>query len=299
MEKLIITAAICGAEVTKEQNPAVPYTVEEMVREAKSAYVGDRMYAGNAAGCSSAISGGAPILPYCKDSQGRGPAWEHSLFEDNAEFAYGFFHAQDAIRKELPDVIMIPSTGGAAGMTPEERLQPTELFPEMATLDCGTCNFGDEIFDNTMPTMRAFGKRMLENNIKPEYECFELGHIDTILGMAKKGEVPAHPMQFNFVLGVHGCTPATVENLAFFASKIPAGSTWTVSGVGRAAWTMAAAAIAMGGNVRVGFEDNIYLGKGQKAASNGELVAKVVRIAKELGREIANPGEARRILSLA
>ena len=116
--------------------------------------------------------------------------------------------------------------------------------------------------------------------------------------MAKKGEVPGHPMQFNFVLGVHGCTPATVENLAFFASKIPSDATWTVSGVGRAAWTMAATAIAMGGNVRVGFEDNIYLGKGQKAASNGELVAKVVRIAKELGREIATPAEARQILSL-
>ena len=171
------------------------------------------------------------------------------------------------------------------------------LFGDVATELLIKCD-GDEVFDNTMPTMRAFGKRMLENSIKPEYECFELGHIDTILGMAKKGEVPAHPMQFNFVLGVHGCTPATVENLAFFASKIPAGSTWTVSGVGRAAWTMAAAAIAMGGNVRVGFEDNIYLGKGQKAASNGELVAKVVRIAKELGREIANPAEAREILSL-
>ena len=233
MEKLIITAAICGAEVTKAQNEAVPYTVEEMVREAKSAY-----------------EAGAAILHI-------------HVREDD-----------------------------------EERLQPTELFPEMATLDCGTCNFGDEIFDNTMPTMRAFGKRMIENGIKPEYECFELGHIDTVLGMAKKGEVPGHPMQFNFVLGVHGCTPATVENLAFFASKIPADATWTVSGVGRAAWTMAAAAIAMGGNVRVGFEDNIYLGKGQKAASNGELVAKVVRIAKELGLEIATPAEAREILSL-
>ena len=271
MEKLIITAAICGAEVTKAQNEAVPYTVEEMVREAKSAY-----------------NAGAAILHI-------------HVREDDGTPTQGrerFKVVMDAIRKELPDVIMIPSTGGATGMSPEERLQPTELFPEMATLDCGTCNFGDEIFDNTMPTMRAFGKRMLENNIKPEYECFELGHIDTILGMAKKGEVPAAPMQFNFVLGVHGCTPATVENLAFFASKIPAGSTWTVSGVGRAAWTMAAAAIAMGGNVRVGFEDNIYLGKGQKAASNGELVAKVVRIAKELGREIATPAEAREILSL-
>ena len=202
MEKLIITAAICGAEVTKEQNPAVPYTVEEMVREAKSAY-----------------EAGAAILHiHVREDDG-------TPTQDRERFRV----VMDAIRKELPDVIMIPSTGGATGMSPEERLQPTELFPEMATLDCGTCNFGDEVFDNTMPTMRAFGKRMLENNIKPEYECFELGHIDTILGMAKKGEVPAHPMQFNFVLGVHGCTPATVENLAFFASKIPAGSTWTVA----------------------------------------------------------------------
>ena len=193
---------------------------------------------------------------------------------------------------------MIPSTGGATGMSPEERLQPTELFPEMATLDCGTCNFGDEIFDNTMPTMRAFGKRMLANDIKPEYECFEIGHLDTILTMAKKGEVPGHPMQFNFVLGVNGCTPATIPNLCHLVSQIPAGSTWTVTGVGKSAWTMAAAGIAMGGNVRVGFEDNVYLGKGHKAASNGELVAKVVRMAKELGREIATPAEAREILSL-
>ena len=291
MEKLIITAAICGAEVTKAQNEAVPYTVEEMVREAKSAY-----------------EAGAAILHiHVREDDGT-PTQGRERFilhihvrEDDGTPTQGrerFKVVMDAIRKELPDVIMIPSTGGATGMSPEERLQPTELFPEMATLDCGTCNFGDEIFDNTMPTMRAFGKRMIENGIKPEYECFELGHIDTVLGMAKKGEVPGDPMQFNFVLGVHGCTPATVENLAFFASKIPANATWTVSGVGRAAWTMAAAAIAMGGNVRVGFEDNIYLGKGQKAASNGELVAKVVRIAKELGREIATPAEAREILSL-
>ena len=183
MEKLIITAAICGAEVTKAQNEAVPYTVEEMVREAKSAY-----------------EAGAAILHI-------------HVREDDGTPTQGrerFKVVMDAIRKELPDVIMIPSTGGATGMSPEERLQPTELFPEMATLDCGTCNFGDEIFDNTMPTMRAFGKRMIENGIKPEYECFELGHIDTVLGMATKGAVPGHPIQFNFVLGVHGCTSATV-----------------------------------------------------------------------------------------
>ena len=271
MEKLIITAAICGAEVTKASNPAVPYTVEEMVREAKAAY-----------------EAGAAILHIHVRNDDGTPTQDRERFRV----------VMDAIRKELPDVIMIPSTGGATGMSPEERLQPTELFPEMATLDCGTCNFGDEIFDNTMPTMRAFGKRMLANNIKPEYECFEIGHLDTILTMAKKGEVPGAPMQFNFVLGVNGCTPATLPNLCHLVSQIPAGSTWTVTGVGKSAWTMAAAGIAMGGNVRVGFEDNVYLGKGQKAGSNGELVAKVVRMAKELGREIATSAEAREILSL-
>lgn len=273
MEKLIITAAICGAEVTKEQNPAVPYTVEEIVREAKSA-----------------VDAGAAIVHlHVREDDGT-PTQSHVRFQE----------CEEAIHKVCPDVILIPSTGGAVGMSPEERLDSTNTtpIPEMATLDCGTCNFGDEIFDNTMPTMRAFGKRMIEKGIKPEYECFEMGHLDTILTMARKGEVPGDPMQFNFVLGVPGCTPATVSNLAWMVNQIPAGSTWTVTGVGRSAFPMAAAAIAMGGNVRVGFEDNIYLSKGVKASSNGELVAKVVRIAKELGREIATSDEARAILGL-
>ncbi len=273
MEKLIITAAICGAEVTKEQNPAVPYTVEEIVREAKSA-----------------VDAGAAIVHlHVREDDGT-PTQSHVRFQE----------CEEAIYKVCPNVILIPSTGGAVGMSPEERLDSTNTtpIPEMATLDCGTCNFGDDIFDNTMPTMRAFGKRMIEKGIKPEYECFEMGHLDTILTMARKGEVPGAPMQFNFVLGVLGCTPATVGNLSWLVNQIPAGSTWTVTGVGRSAFPMAATAIAMGGNVRVGFEDNIYLSKGVKAASNGELVAKVVRIAKELGREIATSDEARQILGL-
>jgi len=146
--------------------------------------------------------------------------------------------------------------------------------------------------------MRAFGKRMIDNNIKPEYECFEMGHIDTIVNMAKKGQVPGAPMQFNFVLGVPGCTPATVGNLVWMANAIPAGSTWTATGIGRNAFTLAAPAIVMGGNVRVGFEDNLYIEKGVLAKSNGELVAKVVRLAKELGREVATSAEARVILGL-
>ena len=141
-------------------------------------------------------------------------------------------------------------------------------------------------------------KRMLENNIKPEYECFEMGHLDTILTMAKKGLVPGAPMQFNFVLGVPGCTPATVQNLAWLVNNIPAGSTWTATGIGRYAFQLAAPAIVMGGHVRVGFEDNLYLERGVLAKSNGELVAKVVRLAKELGREVATSAEAREILGL-
>lgn len=271
MEKLIITAAICGAEVTKEQNPAVPYTVKEMVREAKSAY----------------DAGAAVIHVHVREDDGT-PTQSKKRFKE----------VLDAIYKEIPDVLVIPSTGGAVGMSAEERLQPTELFPEMATLDCGTCNFGDDVFENTIPMMREFGKRMLENNIKPEYECFEMGHLDTILRLAQKGQVPGAPMQFNFVLGVFGCTPATGENLAWLVRNIPEGSTWTATGIGRYQFPLAMAAIPMGGNVRVGFEDNLYLSQGVLAKSNGELVEKVVRLSRELGREIASPAEARRILSL-
>ena len=273
MEKLIITAAICGTEVTKEQNPAVPYTVEEIVREAKSA-----------------VDAGAAIVHlHVREDDGT-PTQSRDRFQE----------CEEAIYKVCPNVILIPSTGGAVGMSPEERLQSTDTtpIPEMATLDCGTCNFGDEIFDNTMPTMRAFGKRMMERGIKPEYECFEMGHLDTILTMARKGQVPGAPMQFNFVLGVPGCTPATVDNLCWLVKNIPAGSTWTSTGIGRHAFTLAAPTIVMGGNVRVGFEDNLYLEKGVLAKSNGELVDKVVRMAKLLGREVATSDEARVILGL-
>ncbi len=273
MEKLIITAAICGAEVTKEQNPAVPYTVEEIVKEAKSA-----------------VDAGAAIVHlHVREDDGT-PTQSRARFQE----------CETAIYKACPNVILIPSTGGAVGMTPEERLQSTDTtpVPEMATLDCGTCNFGDEIFDNTMPTMRAFGKRMMERGIKPEYECFEMGHLDTILTMARKGQVPGAPMQFNFVLGVPGCTPATVDNLCWLVKNIPAGSTWTSTGIGRHAFTLAAPTIVMGGNVRVGFEDNLYLERGVLAKSNGELVDKVVRMAKLLGREVATSDEARVILGL-
>jgi 3-keto-5-aminohexanoate cleavage enzyme len=271
MSKLIITAAICGAEVTKENNPAVPYTIEEIAREARSA----------------ADAGAAIIHLHVREDDGT-----------PTQSAARFKLAMDAIRKSCPDVIIQPSTGGAVGMSNEERLQPVTLLPEMATLDCGTVNFGkDDIFVNSENTIIAFGQKMIELGVKPEVEVFDKGMIDTANRLQSKGYIKA-PMHFNFVLGVTGGISATMRDLVFMQGSIPAGSTFTVSGIGKAAFQMAAATIVAGGHVRVGFEDNTYLSRGVQAKSNGELVAKVVRIAKELGREIATPAEAREILGL-
>ncbi len=271
MDKLIITAAICGAEVTKEHNPAVPYTVEEIAREAYLAYK----------------AGASIIHLHVREDDGT-PTQDKDRFKVCIE----------AIKEKCPDAIIQPSTGGAVGMSNDERLQPLALNPEMATLDCGTCNFGgDDIFVNTENTIKYFGEKMINQNIKPEIEVFDKGMIDMALRLQKKGFIKL-PMHFNFVLGVNGGISATPRDLVFMAGSIPQGSTFTVSGIGRSQFNMAAMAIIMGGHVRVGFEDNVYIRKGVPAASNGEMVEKVVRLAKELGREIATPSEAREILGL-
>ncbi len=140
-----------------------------------------------------------------------------------------------------------------------------------------------------------FAKIMQERGIKPELECFDKGMIDIALKVQKKGLLDA-PLHFDFVLGVQ--MTATVRDLAFCVDSIPPGSTWTGCGIGRAAFDMATASIIMGGNVRVGFEDTLYIERGVLAKSNGELVEKVVKIANILGREIATPDEAREILSI-
>lgn len=271
MEKLIITACICGAEVTKEQNPNVPYTVAEIQREAKSAY----------------DAGASIIHLHVREDDGT-PTQSAARFKE----------CIDAIKEVCPDVIIQPSTGGAAWMTADERLQPLQLDPEMATLDCGTCNFGgDEVFTNTENMIKEFGERMIKLGVKPECEVFDKGMIDMALRLAKKGFIN-HPIHFDFVMGVNGGISGEPRDLIFMAESIPQGSTWTVAGVGRAQFPMAVMGIIMGGHVRVGFEDNLYLEKGVLAKSNGELVEKAVRLAKEFGRPIATPAEARQILGL-
>jgi 3-keto-5-aminohexanoate cleavage enzyme len=271
MEKLIITAAICGAEVLKEHNPAVPYTIEECVREAKSAY-----------------DAGASIIHLHVRYDDGTPTQDKNRFKE----------VMDAIYKVCPDVIIQPSTGGAVGMTNDERLQPTELNPEMATLDCGTLNFGgDEVFMNTENTIKYFAEKMNERGIKPELEVFDKSMIDMALRLHKKGFIHK-PMHFDFVMGVNGGITGELRDFIFLRGSIPDDATYTVAGIGRFEFTLATAAIIDGGHVRVGFEDNVFISKGVPAKSNGELVEKVVRIAKEFGREIAKPDEARKILGL-
>ncbi len=272
MDKLIITACICGAEVTKENNPAVPYTVEEIANEAYGAY-----------------KAGASIIHL------------HVRYDDGTptQDVERFRECFEAIRAKCPDVIIQPSTGGAVGMSNDERLQPITLMPEMATLDCGTCNFGgDDIFVNTENMIKDFGEKMIARGIKPEVEVFDKGMIDMANRLCKKGYIKA-PMHFDFVMGVNGGISGEPRDLIFMKESIPQGSTWTVAGVGRYEFPMAVMGILMGGHVRVGFEDNVYLSKGVLAKSNAELVEKVVRLAKEFGREIATPDEAREILGLA
>jgi 3-keto-5-aminohexanoate cleavage enzyme len=270
MEKLIITAVMVGAEVTKEQNPALPVTAEEIGEEAYRCY----------------RAGASIIHLHVRDGDGR-PTQDREVFR----------RAIEEIKKRC-DVIVQVSTGGAVGMTAEERMQPLELKPEMATLTTGTCNFGPDIFENPEGYIETFALKMKEYGIKPEIEVFERGMINNALKLVKKG-ILSMPLHFDFVMGVPGAITGEVRDLVYLVDSIPHGSTWTVAGIGRHETSLALAAIAMGGNVRVGFEDNIYYNRGVLAESNAQLVERIARISRDAGREVATPDEARKILGIS
>ena len=270
MEKLIITAAICGAEVTREDNPSLPLTASELAEAALDAEK----------------AGASIIHLHVRDDDG-GPTQDLECFA----------RAIDAMKEIGVTAIIQPSTGGASGMSLKERIQPVSLNPEMATLDCGTINFGDEIFVNDLPLMRRFAKEMKDRSILPELECFDAGNIYNALQLESEGLLPEH-LHFDIVLGIPGALAASVKNLLFMVELLPDRATWTAAGIGRWQLPVAIHAILMGGHVRVGFEDNIYYSKGEPAESNAQLVSRVVRIAEETGRDIASPAETREILDI-
>lgn len=271
MEKLIITAAICGAEVLKEHNEYVPYTIDEIEEEAFLAY-----------------KAGASIIHLHVRNDDGTPTQDKKRFE----------LAINAIKERCPSVIIQPSTGGAVGMTNDERLQPTELNPEMCTLDCGSVNFGgNEVFINTENDIKYFAEKIYERSILPELECFGKSHIDQVLRLYKNGVIKDH-LHFSFVLGVNGGQTGEERDFHFLRESLPITATYSVAGIGRYEFSLAELAIRYGGHVRVGLEDNIYLEKGLLAKGNADLVRKVVEISKKYNREIASPSEARKILGL-
>jgi 3-keto-5-aminohexanoate cleavage enzyme len=268
VEPLIITVAPVGAEVTPDQTPYLPVT---------PAQLGETARAVRAAGASI-------VHVHCRNDDGT-----------NTHDVERFRAAREAIGA-ASDLIVQFSTGGAIGMTPEERAAPLVLRPEMATLTCGTVNFGDAVFENSFPIMRGILAEMDAHGVTPELEVFDLGHLSNAKRLAREG-VLRLPQHVDFVLGVPGGLDASVEYLVDCVRALPSGCTWSVAGIGRMQLPLAAAAIVMGGHVRVGLEDNIYYSKG-RLARNEELVARVVRLAAELGRPIATPDEARRMLGL-
>ncbi|HHY11143.1 MAG TPA: 3-keto-5-aminohexanoate cleavage protein [Firmicutes bacterium] len=269
MDPLVITVAPVGAEVTKEHNPNVPYTPEEIAEE-----------------CFRAWNEGASLAHIHARNPDGTSTQDPDVYSRIIELI-----------KAKTDMIVQVSVGGAVGMTIEERVGPVSLKPEMATLTCGTCNFGDGIFTNSQGDIEFFAKAMKDNGVKPEFEIFEVGMIETAkkLALKKLVDLPGH---FDFVIGVPGAISGDPRNLTHMVSMIPAGSTWTVAGIGRHELSLGAMATVLGGHVRVGFEDNIYYSRGVKAKSNAELVARMARLAKELGRPVAKPSEAREILRL-
>ena len=269
-DPVIITTALVGAELTRENTPYLPLTPDEIATEARAAF----------------DAGAAMVHVHARDKDG---APSQNL-EDYRKII-------EAIRARAPKLIIQVSTGGAVWMSAEERLQPLDLQPDMASLTTGTVNFGEEVFSNPMPMVREFARAMQARGIRPELEIFDTGMIPAGLRLLKEGLL-SEPLHFDFVLGVPGGAAGTLKNLLHMVESIPPGSTWTASGIGAAQLPVTTAALLLGGHVRVGLEDNIYYKKGVLSEGNTPLVARAVRLANELGRPPATPDEARRILHL-
>jgi len=271
VEPVIITAALVGAELTRENTPYLPLTPDEIAAEAYTAF----------------HAGAAMVHLHARDKNG---APSQSVEDYRCII--------QAVRARVPEIVIQVSTGGAVSMSAEERLQPLDLQPEMASLTTGTVNFGEEVFFNSLPMVREFAKAMQARHIRPELEMFDTGMIPAAMRLLKEGLLN-EPLHFNLVLGVPGGAAGTIKNLLHMVESLPPDCTWTVSGIGAAQLPLTTTAIMLGGHVRVGLEDNIYYQRGVLTQGNAPLVERAARLAKELGRPLASPDDARRILILA
>ncbi|BDG06336.1 BKACE family enzyme [Anaeromyxobacter oryzae] len=269
-EKVIVTAAVVGAEVTRAQSPAVPYTPEEIARAAVDA----------------ARAGAAVVHLHARWPDGR-PSQEGAHFREII----------DRIRDAGCGVVVQCSTGGAVGMSIDERLGSLVPGAEMGTLNLGTMNFGDEVFVNTRPDLVRVAGRLREQRLVPECEVYDAGMLDTLRWLLEKRHL-AQPYHVQFVLGVPGGMSASERNLRFLLEGLPEPTHWSVAGVGRFQLPMAELALRLGGHVRVGLEDNLFVSKGVLARGSDELVSLAVELAGRAGRIPATPDEARRLLGI-
>ena len=272
MEKLIITVGITGSRITRQQTPYIPITPQEIAQSGIEAW-----------------KAGASILHiHVRDPKTELGAQDYSIFKE----------VVDLIRSET-DAILCLTTSGIPGrnLQFEERLVPLSLNPELVSFDAGSINMRENVFLNPPEFLEMLAQETRAKGIKPELEVFEVGMVDTCNRYLRKGLLKP-PLHFQFVLGVLGGMPATAKSLLHLSEILPQGSTWSVIGIGPDQLPMAMMAMAMGGHVRVGLEDNIYYSRGVLAENNAQLVERVVRIAKEFGRDIATPQESRKILNL-
>ncbi len=279
--KTIITAALTGVLTTRRQSPAIPYTPAEIGEEARRS-----------------VDAGASIVHIHARQEDGSPAYDVDT--------YSRIHEEVLLR--CPDVIINYSTG-AIGVAREDRVSHVRtLKPEMAALNMGSMNYAiysgkakafyhDHVFANPFKDIRYFLEAMNEAGTRPEMECFDTGHINNSRPLIDMG-ILQPPYQFSLIMGVLGGIPASTKNLVHQVDMLPQDSFWQVIGIGRQQWSLAAAAITMRGNVRVGLEDNLYLPDGELAKSNGELVGRAADLVRLIGGEVATISDARRILQL-
>ena len=277
---VVISAALTGVLATRELCPAIPYTPQEIGEEARRA----------------ADAGASIVHIHARNPEG-GPEWRVETFAEILSEV-----------RERTDVMVNFSTG-AIGIPVEQRIAHIRrLRPEIGALNMGSMNYAiysakkkvfyqDHVFANPFKDILFFLEAMNTAGVRPELECFDTGHIANTAPLIDMGALKP-PFQFSLIMGVLGGIPGTTRHLTNQVETLPEGAHWQVIGVGLKQWALVAAAITMGGNVRVGLEDNFYLEEGLMAKSNGELVEKAARLARDLGRAVASIEEARRILGL-
>jgi 3-keto-5-aminohexanoate cleavage enzyme len=281
-DPVVITCSISGSLANRDQCPAIPYTPEEYAAEARRIV----------------DEGGVHVHIHARRPDGR-PSYE---IED-------FRAITEAIRAEVGDALIINYSTGAMGVSVEKRIAYLrELRPEVAALNMGSMNYAkysakrkafvfDAVFANPFSEIIEFLTVMNELGIKPEHECFDLGHVGSLAPLVDMG-VLKPPLHVDFVMGVVGGVPPTPNNLRAMADNVPEGSHWGVIGISRVQWTMVNTALVLGGSIRVGLEDNFYLPDGEMARSNGDLIAKAREMTINSGRRPATVEEARKLLAL-